>query len=309
MNSSSPPPSTSHVLANAASVPFNRASSGYFDWSSSHLLTSFVFSVILGVFTLCGGGWWIKFRYTPRAKEAGAKPQLATVWVIWLFTILFFILTASWSAEIAHYLTVKFDAKSGRALYDQIRQIQDASVAFVNLSPAAWMIVLIVHTRVVRKKLAPVQGRARSSIIMFLPALGLLGCSIIFGGILLPARLGTSVIMNNGSRVTGSMIFRMVYAISLLLASLMLLYFVIIVRKTTHLRGQADPLRNLLFSALPAWIIVALDRVVVGALDIGRIGGDLPFDQTTLLFGIASLTTIWVLPATIVGAESEKLGA
>ncbi|KAH8824681.1 hypothetical protein DL96DRAFT_1712929 [Flagelloscypha sp. PMI_526] len=235
MNSFTSPLSTSNVLANAASVPFNRAGSGYFDWSSTHLLTSFVFSIILGVFTLCGGGWWIKMRYTPRAKAAGAQRHLTTVWTVWLFTILFYILTASWSAEIAHALTLKFDRKTGRALTDRIGQIQNASLAFLNLCTAGWMIVLIVHTRILRKKLAPIQGRARPSITMSLPALGLLGCSIVFGGILLPARLGTSFSMNNGSLVTGTMIFSMVVAVSFLLASFMSLYFAIIVRKTTVL--------------------------------------------------------------------------
>jgi hypothetical protein len=57
---------------------------------------------------------------------------------------------------------------------------------------------------------------------------------------------------------------------------------------------------------VPLWIITGFIRVVFAAL-IGTFS--LPFDPSVLLFGISSLATILVLPDTIVGAESAKVGA
>ncbi|KAH8824590.1 hypothetical protein DL96DRAFT_1682760 [Flagelloscypha sp. PMI_526] len=285
-------------MVNAAVL--HESGNGYFLWTSYYLST-FILSILFGVFALFGGAWWIRARYTPVAKAAGAKPHQAVLWIVWLFTVLFYTLTAGWTAGRAHLLTVRHMAWMTLALW----RTELASVAFLNISTAGWMLVLLIHARILGTKLAPVQGQVRPFTTMFFPTLGLLGCLVIFGGIVLPAYLEPS----SSATMDVYLIIEMITAGLLLAASCSLLCSLIIIRKTTHLNGQLDPLRKVVFIAIPLWIISGIIHVVFAALGFVAVEVRVPFHLPLLTFALSSYTTILLLPGVIVGAESEKLGA
>ncbi|KAH8824687.1 hypothetical protein DL96DRAFT_216360 [Flagelloscypha sp. PMI_526] len=117
---------------------FSSVDVGYFFWTPYDLST-FVLSIIFGIFTLCGGAWWIRVRCTPKAKASGVQSHLATVWTVWLFTILFYILTAFWSAASARVLALTLRSKTGRAFAIHSWRARLASTAFLSFSSAGWM--------------------------------------------------------------------------------------------------------------------------------------------------------------------------
>ncbi|KAH8824686.1 hypothetical protein DL96DRAFT_1682829 [Flagelloscypha sp. PMI_526] len=140
---------------------------------------------------------------------------------------------------------------------------------------------------------------------MFYPALGMLGCSAVFRGIIVPPYFAHL----SGVYSKQDSISTMVEASLFLAASCLMLYSVVAIRKTTHVDGESDPLRKVLMIAVPLWIIYELFRVVIAAFGIALVAIWVPIDISIMLFGLSSLTTILVLPGAIVGAESEKLEA
>ncbi|KAH8824591.1 hypothetical protein DL96DRAFT_1818284 [Flagelloscypha sp. PMI_526] len=281
-----------------ATTSFQEDAYGYFEWTPYYLST-FILSILFGLITLCGGAWQIQMRYAPVAKAAGAKKRLTTVWIVWLLTILFYSLTASWAAASAHLWALRSVAWT--ALIPGVWGNELALMALLNISTAGWMLIILIQARILRNKLAPLQGRIRPSTMTFFPILGLLGCLAIFGGLVLPACLHSFDV-----ELGIFIIFKMVAAALALLASCLLLYFAVIIRKATHLHSQSDPLKKVLFIAVPLWVIFGLQRIVFAALEFALVEVPVPFFLSLVLFGLSSLATILVLPGTIVGAQGEK---
>ncbi|KAH8824683.1 hypothetical protein DL96DRAFT_1614727 [Flagelloscypha sp. PMI_526] len=163
------------------------------------------------------------------------------------------------------------------------------------------MAVLLIQVYILWTKLTPAHVQNCPSITLFLPALGFLGCSAAFGGIVLPAYLGRPF----AADMKDYTIFTAVAASLLFIASCVSLFSVIIIRKKTLSNGQSEALRKVLI-VLSLWIITGIIGVVFAAL-IRTFS--LPFDPSILLFGISSLATILILPDTFVRAESSKLGS
>ncbi|KAH8824597.1 hypothetical protein DL96DRAFT_1614539 [Flagelloscypha sp. PMI_526] len=132
---------------------FNPDAHLYFEWTPYDFST-FIIYILFGLVTLWGGVWWIKVHYMPAAKAAGVPVHLATVWIVLLLTILFYILNAC-SAASVHLWALPRSEPWGPFI-PRLWQTQLASMAFQNISATSWMLTLLVHARIVGRKLAPV---------------------------------------------------------------------------------------------------------------------------------------------------------
>ncbi|KAH8831733.1 hypothetical protein DL96DRAFT_1706144 [Flagelloscypha sp. PMI_526] len=282
---------------------------GYFAWSATSL-SAFVIATILGLCTLCVGGFWIWRRYGP---TAGATPvgrlQLGTVWAVWIFSIIFYVLTACWSAMSAHAPTLN-DINETRSLVLQARNVEYASWAFVSVATTGWMFLLLSHSLILEKiasgeALPQSKKKMIKSIFFFLFnfttknmnlqwAVSLLLLSITLGGIILPA---TQVVF-------AQMLYLGVNA----LASLFLFFCILIIRGKTLAVGKSDPLKLVLFVCVPMWMVTGLLHLLFAILAVVQnTRSSVGFLVTTSAFYASSFATLQMLPKVTVGIGGGKL--
>ncbi|KAH8831734.1 hypothetical protein DL96DRAFT_1812534 [Flagelloscypha sp. PMI_526] len=284
-------------------------SNGYFRWSPTSLST-FVVAIWFGLCTLCWGGYWIWKHYAPTANVTPeGRLQLGAVWTIWVFSILFYGLTAGWSAILAHSLTLK---EVGKVLagFGQADRIEFASWAFLATATTGWMLLLLSHTFILGKMVAgealpQSTKKIMRSIFFFLFSfstknmllqwtVSMLLTSVVFGGIILPA--------------TQTVFSQIVYLGVNLLTSFLLLSFVIKIRRTTLAVGKSDPLKWVLFICVPMWIVTGLVHLVVAIVTaFNSTRSPIGFIVTTSAFYASSFATIQILSRLTVGSGAGKV--
>ncbi|KAH8824660.1 hypothetical protein DL96DRAFT_1614687 [Flagelloscypha sp. PMI_526] len=271
-------------------------SDSYFYWSSANL-SEFVLALIYGVVTLFGGGYWLAKRYKPAMTAAGLTAMLSFTWATWGLSIIFYILSASWTGTYAHGITGSNDE------FWEIIQTPFAAFAFESISTVAWMSVLLGHTYILWRTLEnKMIDRPERTAYLFYATLAFLVLSLIFGGIIRPAVSAASGLINTLDEAKTTYGLHLAYTTFTFIAACLLLATVHVTRKTTRAQGGSrsfDPLRWVLLVATPLWVITEFVRFLLAVVTLARLPFRtlLIFEPSLLLFGIASLATIAVLPS------------
>ncbi|KAH8824661.1 hypothetical protein DL96DRAFT_1712908 [Flagelloscypha sp. PMI_526] len=283
--------------------------SSHFYWTPS-TLSEFLLAIIYGVLTLIGGGYWLASCYSPAMTGPGLATLRWFTWGAWGLSLLFYILAASWSGLYAHQI-----ARYGGPGYLSIIQTSYAAFALENLATAAWLLIVLGHTYTVRRT-PETENETETDHpfrphILFYATLGFLALSFLVGVIVVPALEGTNLFrgtLKDTKIISG---LYAAYTLLALIAACLLPVTILITQKRTRATegGQSvNPLRWILLVVVPLWIITELVRYVVAIMDIVNFpyGTYLVFDPSLLLFGIASLATIVVLPFAVVKARKTK---
>ncbi|KAH8824628.1 hypothetical protein DL96DRAFT_1818311 [Flagelloscypha sp. PMI_526] len=268
----------------------------YWTWNT---LSDFILAIIYGPLTL-GGGYWLAKHYHG-AMTGRLAPLRWFTWFAWSLSLLFYVLTAIESLSIAHGWAAT--GCFGRSYLKNYR-ISIAAAVFGRLATIAWLLVLLAHTYTV-------WGASRTEIdhparrhFLFRATLVLLSLLALFGGIVYPILRGNIIL--DGTSEDFENIFRLyaTYTAFMLIATCLLLATVLITQKKT--RGTEgnetfNPLRWILLVAVPLWIITRFVVFVLAGVRLASNQGGIYilFDPGLLLFGIASLATIAVLPSAV----------
>ncbi|KAH8824636.1 hypothetical protein DL96DRAFT_215097 [Flagelloscypha sp. PMI_526] len=275
------------------------------DWTP-YLLSSFILGIVYGVLTLFGGGYWIVKRYNPAVTFAGLTALFWSTWLTWTLSVVFYTLAATSRGLNAQYRADYYMS------YASVYTIQNVAGAIGTFSDAGWMLVLLGHTYVIWRRPAAEGDRPRPVHFIFYITLFSILLSAIVGGIAYPALYGAHWNVELTLKEYKSEYDVLItYFVFVVLAPFSLLVAVFITRKTARrLEGgqSLDPLRRILFIAVPLWIVAAFVPFVMTAIEMAN----LPFFTyykfypALLLDGIATLATIAVLPSAIVIAERNK---
>ncbi|KAH8824664.1 hypothetical protein DL96DRAFT_1682816 [Flagelloscypha sp. PMI_526] len=296
------------------------SSSGYgdsvdasdFSWDPS-LLAEFILAIVFGVFTLFGGGYWLAKRFDPPLNIPGVRTLYWSTWVVWIFSLLDFILSASSAGSYAHALAVYEFYDYDAVNFWSMLQTEQATLAFECLATAGWMFVLLTLTHAVWGATGADIGHSPRTPFLFHATLVFLVLSALSGGIVIPALEGADGYNNTLAEAKVVNGLYVAYALVTLIAAFLLLATVFRARKATRLvEGcqSSDPLRWIMFIAVPLWIITELVRFILADIEMADLTSgaylSLVFDPNILMFGIASLTTITVLPIVIMDAKKGK---
>ncbi|KAH8824638.1 hypothetical protein DL96DRAFT_1614624 [Flagelloscypha sp. PMI_526] len=266
-------------------------------WQDPFTLSDFVLGITYGTLTL-GGGFWLAKHYN--GVMTGRLQALCWfTWFVWSLSLLFYVLGANLSVRIA-----QFQAGYDDHDYVQIDRISFAVDALERLDTAAWLIVLLAHTYTVWKTSKTEIDRPSRPHFLFYATLVFLALSALLGGIVAPMLEGIRI--TDGRDDDAKIIPRLyiTYTAFILIAACLLLATVLITQKRTREtegNHSINPLRWIILIVVPLWIITEL---VCFVLD--RINDPILFNARLLLFGIASLATIAVLPSAVVNRRKHK---
>ncbi|KAH8824657.1 hypothetical protein DL96DRAFT_1614679 [Flagelloscypha sp. PMI_526] len=293
---------SSSTGSSSSSSSGGSSDSGFY-WTPS-TLSEFVLAIIYGVFTL-GAGYWLAKRYNPAMTAASLTTLLWSTWGAWCISLLFYILAASWTGAYAHGL--------GGAGGDLLAIIQTsyASGAFEVIATVGWMFVLLAHTYTVWRTPETEIDHPSQPHILFHATLAFLALTLLFGGIVKPAMNGAAGISTSLAEAKTIYGLQVAFTLFALIAACLLLATVLVTRKTTRARedGQSfDPLKWVLLAAVPLWVLTEFVRFVLAVVMQSRLpkATILVFEPSLLLFGIASLATIAVLPFAVVNTKKGK---
>ncbi|KAH8824637.1 hypothetical protein DL96DRAFT_1712885 [Flagelloscypha sp. PMI_526] len=270
----------------------------------SSMRPEFVLAILFLLFTLIGGGYWLAKRYNPAMTGAGMARLRWSTWGAWGLSLLFYILTASWSGSFTHQPTY-----SG-----SISGFASDIVACIRVSVfchAAWLFVLLAHTYIVWRTPETEIDHPSRPHFLFYAIIGLLALSVLFGGIVFPALGGSTIEDGTEDDIKNVLGINVAYTLFTLIAACLLLAIVLITQKRTReTEGNQsfNPLRWILLVAVPLWLLTEFVCFILADVYLANYltGTDIAFDPSLLLFGIASLATIAVLPFAVVNVNKNK---
>ncbi|KAH8824666.1 hypothetical protein DL96DRAFT_1558462 [Flagelloscypha sp. PMI_526] len=278
-----------------------------FEWTPS-LLSGFILAIIYGAFTLLGGGYWLAKRYNPAVTAAGLTALFWSTWLTWTLSVVYYTLAATWRGLYAHALAEYYYDIS----FLSVDTIANVAGAIVTFSDAGWMLVLLGHTHTIWRTSNTEVDRPRPTHWLFYITFISLLLSAIIGGIAYPALYGSyqRVIITFAEVKIEYDVF-ITYYVFTVISPCLLLAVVLMTRSMTRRveGGQSfDPLRWILFIAVPLWIVAEFVPFVMTAIEMANLPGPTyyKFSPALLLDGIATLATIALLPSVVVNAKQGK---
>ncbi|KAH8824668.1 hypothetical protein DL96DRAFT_1818344 [Flagelloscypha sp. PMI_526] len=208
-----------------------------FDWTPN-LLSTFILAIVYGVLTL-GGGFWLAKCYKPASKTSGLPLLFRSTWGTWMISLIFYIFSGIWSGRSA------IIGSGSIFICDWLAS------AFEDLATGGW-ISNVGH---------PPKTPSYLLRYTYTP--------YIINHLRWNLSTGDDVPLRSGRTAVQCVQDAACLYCALVLAALLLLMTAFMTRKATRPANgfkPFDPLRWIVFMAIPLWIATEILRIVLAGL-------------------------------------------